>query len=143
MGTLSSALSGRFGRFGWWVTPSQLQPTLASLPLRACRPNSGGDADLEFLQQCVQGYIAGVGYIKPNSKAGDFKDDFIYVNDEGLFNEEWDFIKMPGYAQELYRGNMLIVGSDGEGGTTDVKMTVEQVKNCVSFVAKENVRSNY
>ena len=120
-----------------------IKPTENSIEYVKIPKNSGGDANLEFLQQCVEGYICGVGYIKTTGNAGSFKDDFIYVNDEGLYNDEFDFVKIPGFAQEYYKGNMLIVGSDGEGGTTDVKMTVEQARNYFKSIPKENIQTRF
>ena len=120
-----------------------IKPTEKTIEYVEIPKNSGGDARLEFLQECVEGYICGVGYIKPDGNAGDYKDDFIYVNDEGLFNDKFDFVKIPNYAQEFYKGNMLVVGSDGEGGTTDVKMTLDQAKNIFKMIPKELIKTSY
>ena len=105
-------------------------------------PTNKGEAKLEELQKCVDGYICGVGYINPTLTECGFKDDFIYVNDDGLFNSSFDYVKIKGYLQQVYRGNMLIVGSDGEGGTNNVKMTVNEAKKLVTFIAKENIREH-
>lgn len=98
--------------------------------------------EYDHMQKLINGMLGGVGYIKPNGVVGDYSDDFIYVNDEGLFDETTDFVKIPNYAQEYYRGNMLIVGSDGEGGTTDVKMTLNEAKVFIQYVPKEAVVFN-
>lgn len=96
--------------------------------------------DYKTLQTLVGGNIEGVGYIQPNGVVGGYDDDFIYVNDEGLYDTDTDFVKLPNYAQVYYRGCMIITGSDGEGGTADVKMTLDQAAKFVRFVSKEMMR---
>ena len=103
-------------------------------------PTNKGEAKLEELQKCVHGCICGVGYINPTLTECGFKDDFIYAHEEGLNIPTFDYVLIKGYLQQIYRGNLLIVGSDGEGGSHNVKMTVEQAKKLVRFIAKENIR---
>lgn len=97
---------------------------------------------LSSMQKHVDGTIGGVGYITPKGVVGGYDDDFIYINDEGLFDTDTDFVRINGYAQEIYRGNMLITGSDGQGGTKDVNMTVANAKSFIEIISKEHIRVN-
>lgn len=77
--------------------------------------------------------ISGVDYIKPDGKSGDFEDDYIYTDDEGMFADNPAFVKIPGIGQEFFAGSVVITGSDGEGGNAPVKMTLEQAKKIFQF----------
>lgn len=98
---------------------------------------------LRALQKCVGGSIEGVGYINRLGKVAGFKDNYIYCHDEGAFDETTDFVFIKGYAQQFYKGNLLVIGSDGEGGNTNVKMTIKQAINIFKMIPKEMVTTNY
>lgn len=58
--------------------------------------------------------------------------DTLYVDDEGLYQEPQRFFQYRGYPQPL-AGRGLILGTDEEGDSTDCLLTVEQVRDMVSW----------
>lgn len=57
----------------------------------------------------------------------------IFVDDEGLYREGQEFFLWRGYAQPL-AGRGLILGANEEGDTVSTRLSLDQVKNKVSFV---------
>jgi hypothetical protein len=92
--------------------------------------------NLSDKQRLIGGPITGVGYITTKGVVGGFHDDFIYANDESDCDETTDFVKIPKYGEEYYRGNILITGSDGQGGEADVKMNHQEAAAIFIAVAK-------
>jgi hypothetical protein len=78
-----------------------------------------------------------IGYITPTGKVGGFGDDYIWGGENYWNDEEQDFTFIQGYGQQIYRGPLLIIGSDGEGGNADVKMTPEQATQIFHNLKKE------
>jgi len=110
-----------------------INPTLRSVNLVEV-------GDYKSMQKYIGGLISGVGYIKTDGTVGDYEDDFIYADDEGLM-KEGDFVMFKnGYGQKFYKGNLLIVGSDGEGDSTDVKLTTEKVRELVEYIPEREIR---
>ena len=58
--------------------------------------------------------------------------DAVFVDDEGLFNNENTFFTFEG-AHQPFAGNGLICGSDKDGETTDCKIDIDEVKSKVQF----------
>jgi hypothetical protein len=59
-------------------------------------------------------------------------DDTIYVDDESLLHGEFKGYFKIGNSQP-FAGNGLIMGSDDEGKSVDVKSSIEEIRNAVSF----------
>ena len=59
-------------------------------------------------------------------------DDTIYVDDESLLHGEFKGYFKIGNSQP-FAGNGLIMGSDYEGKSVDVKSSVEEIRNAVTF----------
>ena len=62
--------------------------------------------------------------------------DTIYVDDEGLYQEPQRFFQYKGMPQPL-AGRGLILGTDEEGDSTDCLLTVEQVRDMVTWCADD------
>lgn len=66
----------------------------------------------------------------------------IYVDEEGLLklNENSLFFRYEGYPQPIV-GNGLILGHNKRGDSTSTTLTLEEVKQKVTFLTMEEVRS--
>ena len=85
--------------------------------------------DLKSLQDAVGGYIELV-------QLGDGDD--LFVNEEGLLHGEVHFFAIEGYAQPL-AGNGIIVGHNGDGDTVSANLTVDWVRERVTFMTRAEV----
>lgn len=56
----------------------------------------------------------------------------VYVDDEGLFKEDQAFFLWGDYPQPL-SGKGLILGHDLCGDSTEVDLSYEQIKSCITF----------
>ena len=61
--------------------------------------------------------------------------DAMYADDEGLFNPFEGGIMMPEWSYPIV-GNVLIVGTDEEGDSTDCKTTVEEITPLIQWIDK-------
>jgi len=70
--------------------------------------------------------------------------DAIFVNDEGLLtqNEESKFFEVEG-AHQPFIGNGLLMGSDEEGDTQDIKTDFEEFKRKIKFLSIKQIRNKY
>jgi len=59
------------------------------------------------------------------------EDNTLYVDDEGLLKETNRYFSI--YGRD-YAGNGLIIGNNDEGESIDSTLTVEQVKDMISFL---------
>ena len=61
-------------------------------------------------------------------------EDTLYVDDEGLLNGNMEngFFKIEGYS-EFLAGNSLLLGSNEEGGSEDVKSNVDDIRKKIKF----------
>ena len=64
-------------------------------------------------------------------------EDTIYVDEEGLFHETVGGFMIVNSKINPLLGNALIIGTDEEGGATDVKMTVEEVEKSIIWLTDE------
>jgi len=88
------------------------------------KKDADGRGYLTALQSAVGGYIE---LVRIND------DEDLYVNEEGLLHGEEHFFQWEG-ASQPFAGNGIIVGTDGEGGQCDTKLTAEYVRSKVRFV---------
>jgi hypothetical protein len=63
--------------------------------------------------------------------------DSIYCDDEGLYNENIGAFVMSGWQYPLV-GNAVVVGTDEEGNSVDVKTTIDWLKQRVKFIDKDS-----
>jgi hypothetical protein len=64
--------------------------------------------------------------------------DTIMVDEEGLLKEaKYFFTHKDGY--QPFAGNGLVLGTDREGETVDVKTSVEDVRKAVKFMSREEL----
>jgi hypothetical protein len=66
--------------------------------------------------------------------------DSVYVDDEGLLKDNQEFFVMAGYQQPL-AGIGVVIGTDEEGESVDCKSSLEEIKNKVMFVSKDDALS--
>ena len=70
-------------------------------------------------------------------------EDFIYVDDEGLLNGKWkDFFfieNKAGSKSQFFAGNGLVLASNEEGESVDVKTSVEDLTKMVRFLTLNEV----
>lgn len=59
--------------------------------------------------------------------------DAVYADDEGLLHNPRHFVEIGTYPEPI-AGNLLIVGSTDDGGSTDCQSTVEEIDNDVVFM---------
>jgi len=58
----------------------------------------------------------------------------IFIDDEGLYVDDQAFFSIAGTRSELVlAGKGLILGHDGEGGTTDTNLTLEEIRSAVTW----------
>lgn len=65
--------------------------------------------------------------------------DTLYCDDEGLLKPVKGGFVMPNWTYPIV-GNALFLGSDEEGNTCDVKMTLEELKENVRFLTAFEIR---
>jgi hypothetical protein len=65
------------------------------------------------------------------------EEDYILVDDEGLLTEPEHFFAYDG-AHHPFAGNGLILGSDLEGESIEPQVTVEEVKNKITFLNRRD-----
>ena len=68
--------------------------------------------------------------------------DCFYVNDEGLYDTSLEYFEYKG-AHQPFKGNGVVVGTDAEGETIEPTITVEQVREAVSFPSQIEVALKY
>jgi hypothetical protein len=88
-------------------------------------------SSLEDMQAVVGGLIA---------TAIEWEKDTLYVDDEGLFNNPtaFTFWDDPNYGPRIFAGNGLVIGTDYQSGeSTSTSFTVDQVKDMVRFVSRQ------
>lgn len=78
---------------------------------------------LESMQKQVGGLL---------ETAMNIDSDCLYVNEEGLFNEQNNWFLFDG-AHQPFAGDGLIVGTDNNGCTVAPKITIDEVKSKVRF----------
>lgn len=61
--------------------------------------------------------------------------DTLYVDDEGLLKPQENFFLYAGYDQPL-AGNGLVLGTTGEGESTDPKNSIEFIRSKVRFMTR-------
>lgn len=64
----------------------------------------------------------------------DEKGNAIYADDEGLYQSPLYFSLVPSFYPEPLAGKLLFLGTDEEGESADVTLTVEEVKKIVLFL---------
>lgn len=97
-----------------------------------CRTDGSCLADLYMLIGCT---TITNPVILPN-------DDGLIVDDEGLFVEEKHFFKFADYTQPLC-GRGILLGTDKEGESADVKTTLSEVRSMVKFLTKDEVSKGF
>ena len=66
--------------------------------------------------------------------------DFVYCDDEFLFNNPQHFVEL-GHNSDLLAGVVLVTGSDGNGNTTDAKSTVDEIEKDIIWYNLADIRS--
>ncbi len=89
---------------------------------------------LEDLKREVSGLITTGFYNEHN--------DVCYVNDEGLFDETFDFFTYEG-AHQPFAGNGVLIGTDDKGSDADVVEELESVKKKVKFHDRDMIRKEF
>lgn len=59
--------------------------------------------------------------------------DTVYVDDEGLWKSPEHFVWLPDFYPIPLAGSALILGSDEEGESRDVQISVDKVRDMVQF----------
>jgi hypothetical protein len=68
--------------------------------------------------------------------------DYVYYDDESLFSNPQHFVELSDEYQPI-AGNLLIVGTDDQGNSTDVVCTVDDIKNDIIFMDVADVVRRY
>jgi hypothetical protein len=66
--------------------------------------------------------------------------DSLYVDDEGLFVSEYKGAFYFNNFPQMLFGNGLLMGSDEEGESVDVKSTIEEIKNKIKYIPEDTGR---
>lgn len=66
-------------------------------------------------------------------------EDTIYVDDEGMFNDYGGGFMMEDWAYPLV-GNGVLLGSNEEGDSVDVKTTKEELEKMIKWVSLEDTQ---
>lgn len=93
---------------------------------------------LEELQAAVEGYIELAAYIVDK----DGGENVVYCDEEGMLKLQFAFTRLESAPNPL-AGRLLVLGSDGEGGSTDVKISEEELRGMVSFMSLAEVKRQY
>lgn len=64
--------------------------------------------------------------------------DAMYFDDEGLFKPYIGGIIMDGWIAPIL-GNVLIIGTDNEGGNAEAKSTIEDLQSKIKFLTYEEI----
>lgn len=91
------------------------------------------EGTLEDFQAVVGGYITAVNITDT---------DCFYVNDEGLFDPTLEWFEFKG-AHQPFKGNGVVVGTDEEGETISPAITIDEIKEAVSFPSQIEVAVKY
>lgn len=65
-------------------------------------------------------------------------EDTVYVDDEGLFKSDQEFFQFSDYPEPL-AGRGLVLGTDERGDSVEVKSTLEEIRELVTFVIPARV----
>lgn len=84
------------------------------------------------MQKIVDGFIERVPYF--NNAAN----DDLFVNEEGLLNDEQECFSIHG-TEGIFFGNGLIVGHDNNGNTTSCKSSRDEIAVDIQFFNAENI----
>lgn len=63
------------------------------------------------------------------------KDIDIYIDDEGLMVENPHITRVKGYFQPLAGKLIFTGGIDGRGNTTELKLSIDEIKKLIQFTA--------
>ena len=93
---------------------------------------------LEELQAAVEGYIELAGYLTDESGG----ENVVYCDEEGMLKLQLAYTQIEGYPNPL-AGRLLVIGSDGEGGSQDATISMEELVSKVSFLSLAKVKEMY
>jgi hypothetical protein len=85
------------------------------------------DNFLDDLYSLIQCNMVEAPYYFPNR-------DTIYIDEEGLFNERDTGFSIKGATGFILVGFAVVLGSDDNGGDTDCKSTIEDIKKSIVFL---------